>query len=249
MGDRAKQPSALSRTLSRTLNITVPTVIAGQVKPIRTTVEQPSAYCVLRTENIFVCWCCVGSDRAAGVGVSLGTLGLVRVDGRPCLGRCSHTTISRLRLSDRPLVLKDRLGPSTIRAAVRRRVLGFFSGAPPGTDGCHPRGSQSHKLHGHDPPYCHQEVAWGRVSPACSRRARRRTAPWLEPLSYAGPAQPVESVPCHYFPRVRLAIRATCAPVRPGRIRPGAFACPAAPWGKSTHNKKVRFIRVPQIGH
>ena len=87
------------------------------------------AYCVLRTENIFVCWCCVGSDRAAGVGVSLGTLGLVRVDGRPCLGRCSHTTISRLRLSDRPLVLKDRLGPSTIRAAVRRRVPGFFSGA------------------------------------------------------------------------------------------------------------------------
>ena len=65
----------------------------------------------------------------AGVGVSLGTLGLVRVDGRPCLGRCSHTTISRLRLSDRPLVLKDRPGPSTIRAAVRRRVLGFFSGA------------------------------------------------------------------------------------------------------------------------
>ena len=39
-----------------------------------------SAYCVLRTENIFVCWCCVGSDRAAGVGVSLGTLDLVRVE-------------------------------------------------------------------------------------------------------------------------------------------------------------------------
>ena len=55
-----------------------------------------TAHCVLRTENIFVCWCGVGSDRAAGVGVSLGTLGLVRVDGRPCLGRCSHTTISRL---------------------------------------------------------------------------------------------------------------------------------------------------------
>ena len=33
-----------------------------------------TAYCV----NIFVCWCCVGSDRVAGVGVSLGTLGLVR---------------------------------------------------------------------------------------------------------------------------------------------------------------------------
>ena len=40
--------------------------------------------------------------------------------------------LPRLRLVDRPLVLKDRLGPSTIRAAVRRRVLGFFSGAPIG---------------------------------------------------------------------------------------------------------------------
>ena len=43
----------------------------------------------LRTENIFVYRCDVGSDRVAGVGVSLGTLDLVRVDGRPCLGRCS----------------------------------------------------------------------------------------------------------------------------------------------------------------
>ena len=41
---------------------------------------------VLRTENIFVCWHCVGSDRVAGMGVSLSTLDLVRVDGRPCLG-------------------------------------------------------------------------------------------------------------------------------------------------------------------
>ena len=41
LGDRAKQPSGLSRTLTRALNITVTTVIAGQVKPIRTTVEQP----------------------------------------------------------------------------------------------------------------------------------------------------------------------------------------------------------------
>ena len=40
MGDRAKQPSALSRTLTRALNITFTTVIAGQVKHIRTTVEQ-----------------------------------------------------------------------------------------------------------------------------------------------------------------------------------------------------------------
>ena len=41
-----------------------------------------AAYCVLRTENIFVCCCSVGSDRAAEVGVSLGTLDLVRVDVR-----------------------------------------------------------------------------------------------------------------------------------------------------------------------
>ena len=40
--------------------------------------------------------------------------------------------LPRLRLVDRrPLVLKDRLGPSTIaiRVAVRRRVPGFFPGA------------------------------------------------------------------------------------------------------------------------
>ena len=35
---------------------------------------------VLRTKNIFVSWFCEGSDRVAGVGVSLGTLDLVRVD-------------------------------------------------------------------------------------------------------------------------------------------------------------------------
>ena len=39
LGDRAKQPSALSRTLTKALNMTVPSVIAGWVKPIRTTVE------------------------------------------------------------------------------------------------------------------------------------------------------------------------------------------------------------------
>ena len=39
--DRVKQPSAVSRTLSRALNMTVTTVIAGQVKHIKTTVEQP----------------------------------------------------------------------------------------------------------------------------------------------------------------------------------------------------------------
>ena len=35
------QPSALPRTLSRAHKMTVATVIAGQVKPLRTTVEQP----------------------------------------------------------------------------------------------------------------------------------------------------------------------------------------------------------------
>ena len=38
---RVHVASALSRTLSRARNITVATVIAGKVKPIRTTVEQP----------------------------------------------------------------------------------------------------------------------------------------------------------------------------------------------------------------
>ena len=42
--------------------------------------------CALRTEIAnyprLLVWC--SSDRAAGVGVSLGTLDLVRVDGRPC---------------------------------------------------------------------------------------------------------------------------------------------------------------------
>ena len=42
LGDRAPgKPSALSGTLSRALNMTVATVVAGQVKPIRITVEQP----------------------------------------------------------------------------------------------------------------------------------------------------------------------------------------------------------------
>ena len=61
--------------------------------------------------------------------MSLGTLGLVRDDGRPCLGRCSHTTISRLRLSDRPLEFSAPARSCTVRAAVRRRAPGFFSGA------------------------------------------------------------------------------------------------------------------------
>jgi len=48
--------------------------------------------------------------------------------------------LPRLRLVaiDRPLVLKDRLGPSTTRAAVRRRVPGFFSGAASGHLGAIP---------------------------------------------------------------------------------------------------------------
>ena len=62
-----------------------------------------TAYCVLRTENIFVCYCCVGSDRVAGGGVSrvrpsvqcAMTGGHACGDGRPCsrLPRSdSHTT-------------------------------------------------------------------------------------------------------------------------------------------------------------
>ena len=49
---------------------------------------------ILHTENILVCCCGVGSDRAAGVGASLGTLNIVRVDGRPCLGRCFYSYFS-----------------------------------------------------------------------------------------------------------------------------------------------------------
>ena len=79
----------------------------------------------MRTENIFVCWCCVGSDRVTGVSVSLDTLDLVRVGGRPCLGWCSHTTISRLRLSDRPLKFSTPARSCTVRAAVHRRAPGF----------------------------------------------------------------------------------------------------------------------------
>ena len=85
---------------------------------------------LLHTENNFVCWCCVGSDRAAGVGVSLGALDLMRVDGRPCLGRCSHTTISRLRLSDRPYCVLSNFSTGSVqhvRAAVSRRVPGFYN--------------------------------------------------------------------------------------------------------------------------
>ena len=43
-----------------------------------------TAYCVLRTLNIFVCCCCVGSDRAAGVR-GMQALDLMRDDGRLCL--------------------------------------------------------------------------------------------------------------------------------------------------------------------
>ena len=106
----------------------------------------------------------------------------------------------------------------------------LFRGPRPGTSGCHPRGSRSHKLQGHDPPHRQQEIVRGWASPAYYRRTRRRTAPRLEPPSCAGLAQPVGSVTCHYFPRVQLAIRATCAPLGarrwdqvPGRIRPGVF--------------------------
>ena len=41
-------------------------------------------YCVLRTLNVFVCCCCVGSDRVAGVR-GMQALDLMRDDGRLCL--------------------------------------------------------------------------------------------------------------------------------------------------------------------
>ena len=37
-------------------------------------------HCALKIYSFF--WCCVGSDRVAGVSVSIGTLDLMRVDGR-----------------------------------------------------------------------------------------------------------------------------------------------------------------------
>ena len=66
-----------------------------------------SAYCVLRTENIFVCCCGVGSDRAAGVGVSLGTLDLVRVDATR--GTCAGTSSTGLPQRAKLPVTSDRL--------------------------------------------------------------------------------------------------------------------------------------------
>ena len=132
----------------------------------------------------------------------------------------SHGPLPRLRLVDRPLVLKDRLGPSTIRAAVRRRVPGGFSGArlraPAGAilDAL----TQSHKLQGHDPPHRQQEIVRRRASLAYSRRNPPTHGPRARAAELRWTSATRWSVTCHYFPRVQLAIRATCAPV--GRIRP-----------------------------
>ena len=42
LGDQEpSKPSTLTRTLLRALNVTIPTVIAEQVVPIRTTLKQP----------------------------------------------------------------------------------------------------------------------------------------------------------------------------------------------------------------
>ena len=151
--------------------------------------------CVLAAYNVFVCWCCVGSDRAAEVGVSLGTLDLVRVDGRPCLGRCSHTTISRLRLSDRPLKFSTPAQScmGQVRAAMRRRVPGFFSGPVgailealsrtncTGTSGCTLEALSRTNCTGMIPRAIIRRLHMGAgepgmlsPSPACSRRACRR---------------------------------------------------------------------------
>ena len=113
---------------------------------------------------------------------------------------------------------------------------GFFRGPPPGTSKCHPRGSQSHKLQGHDPPHRQQEIVRGRASPAYSRRnppthgprARAAELRWTSATRWV----------CHMpsFPRPRLAIRATCAPVGPGRTRPWSVH-PQRSWlvGKAGH--------------
>ena len=57
----------------------------------------------------------------------------MRVDGRPCLGRCSHTTISRLRLqvdsqTDRSN-FQHRLGPARRRSGSVSTAPGVLSGA------------------------------------------------------------------------------------------------------------------------
>ena len=85
---------------------------------------------------------------------------------------------------------------------------GSFQGPASGQRSVPSQMLTSHKLHGHDPPHCHQEVAWGRVSPACSRRARRRTAPWLEPCF----TERVEST--HRFPKFDFSQKSRYASIR-----------------------------------
>ena len=76
----------------------------GHVKVLRI------AYCVLKRSSF--CWCCVGSDRAAGVGVSLGTL-----DQVDC-----QTAGPTAQIFSTGSVLHDTSG-------VRRRAPEFCSGA------------------------------------------------------------------------------------------------------------------------
>ena len=114
--------------------------------------------CGALTWVVAVCWCCVGSDRVAGVSVSLGTLDLVRVNGRLCLG-CEVTLpfpVNDYQI-DRSN-FQHRLGPARFERQCAGGPRGSFQGPASGhrQSKCHPRGSQSHKLHGHDPPCCHQ---------------------------------------------------------------------------------------------
>ena len=119
------------------------------------------------------------------MGVSLGTLDLVRVDG-PGGHAFSGVVTQPFKFpfcdcqTDRSN-FQHRLGPARYERQCVDGSRGSFQGHKQGSAILEaPLEALSRTNHGHDPPYCHREIAWGRASPACSRRARRRTAPWLE---------------------------------------------------------------------
>jgi len=150
------------------------------------------------------------------------------------LGWCGHTTVSRLRLSDRPVEF-----PAPARSVLHGTngsLDGSASTGPGVLNGAYLWAQASVILDALSRTNCTVTISrivirrlhrGGRARPACPRWARRRTAP---PLARAaglrGPARAHWICPVPLFPRVRYAIRATCTPVRPGRIRPGAFERP-----------------------
>ena len=68
--------------------------------------------------------------------------------------------------------------------------------------------------------------------------ARAAELRWTSATRWVCPVPLFEII---YFPLVRLAIRATCAPVRPGRIRPGAFKHPCHAEEYYFTNKTLRL--------